>query len=211
MIFKKKSSDKIFCIGRNKTGTTSLEKALRDLGYKMGNVPKGERLLKDYEKSDFGPIVKFCKTAQAFQDAPFSWPYTWLVLFEHFPNAKFILTVRDEEEWYKSITSYHSKLFSGGKRVPTMKDLQNAKYRYKGFVWDASRAVWKTPEDDVYNKEMFIENYKRHNEDVLHFFKDKPNFISLNVSQKGSYLQLCEFLNKKPLYGDFPHLNKTKS
>lgn len=30
-------SSKVFCIGRNKTGTTSLGKVLEDLGYRLGD------------------------------------------------------------------------------------------------------------------------------------------------------------------------------
>lgn len=203
-------NDKVFCIGRNKTGTTTMERVLTDFGFSMGSQAKGELLVSAYAKGNFNPIVKLCKTADAFQDAPFSWPYTWLVLHEHFPKAKFILTLRDEEAWYHSLTSFHSKLFADGERTPNKKDLQNASYRYKGFIWEASRAVWRTPENDVYNKELMLDNYRRHNEDVLHYFKDKPNFIAVDVSKKEDYFRLCTFLNKKPLSDNFPHLNKTK-
>jgi len=88
-------------------------------------------------------------------------------------------------------------------------DLINADYRYKGFVWEAYRAVWKTSEDDLYNKEAFIRNFERHNEDVRHFFIGRPNFIELDISHEDSYFRLCSFLGKSPLYRSFPHLNKT--
>lgn len=205
-----KKKEKIFCIGRNKTGTTSLEKALTEFGYKMGNQSRAELLIKYYRNYNWNPIINFCKSADAFQDVPFSWPYTWLILHEKFPKSKFILTTRDEEEWYESITSFHSKKFSDGKTPPNKKDLQEATYRYKGFVWDANRAVWKTPEDDVYNKEIFLNNYRSHNISVLNYFKDNPNFLHLDLSNSGSYKTLASFLGKKPLRESFPHLNKTK-
>lgn len=209
MIFRRQKQ-KIFCIGRNKTGTTSIEFVLKEFGFKMGNQAKGEILINSYKNYHWKPIIDFCKTAEAFQDAPFSWPYTWMILAECFPKAKFILTLRDEEKWYKSITSFHSKLFANGKITPSMDDLKKAKYRYPGFIWDANRAVWKTPENDIYNKEMMIQNFKRHNQDVLHYFQDKPNFLCIDVSEKDSYSKLCTFLNKRPLHNSFPHLNKTK-
>ena len=202
---------KIFCIGRNKTGTTSLEYALKEFGYKLGNQKDGELLIKDYKNYNWKPIVRFCESAEAFQDAPFSWPYTWLILHHHFPNAKFILTYRDEEGWYSSLTSFHSKLFADGHRIPNKEDLQNAKYRYKGFMWEKNRILWDTPEDNPYYKDNLISNYNRHNEDVLHYFKGSQNFLALDVSQPNSYYQLCEFLKKKPLHERFPHLNKTNS
>ncbi len=102
MFFKK--SPKIFCVGLNKTGTTSLEKALKDLGYRMGDQNKAHALLFDYEKRDFKSIINFCKTADAFQDAPFSYHFTYLFLEQYFPDSKFILSVRsNSEEWYNSI------------------------------------------------------------------------------------------------------------
>ena len=207
MFFKNKP--KIFCIGRNKTGTTSLEKALIDFGYKMGNQPTAEMLTRNYANADWDPIIKYCKTADAFQDVPFSWPFTWLIVHHHFPDAKYILTVRDSQIWYKSIVKFHSKLFSEGKRVPTKEDLINANYRYKGFMWEANRAVWKTPEDDIYNEQLLIKNYENHNDAVRHFFKNRTNFLEIDLSDDDSYLKLSEFLQEKPLYEKFPHLNIT--
>lgn len=68
---------KFFCIGRNKTGTTSLKSAFEDLGYPVGNQRKAEILTgKYYFEGNFQPIVDYCKTAQVFQDVPFSYPNT---------------------------------------------------------------------------------------------------------------------------------------
>ena len=201
--------EKIFCIGRNKTGTTSLEAALKEFGYKMGDQQKAERLVKDYKNYNWKPIIKFCESADAFQDAPFSWPYTWLILHHYYPQAKFILTTRDEEEWYHSLTQFHSKLFSNGVTQPDKIQLQQAEYNYKGFLWEANRAVYKTPESNPYNKEILLENYRAHNISILNYFKGKENFIHLKVSEKKAYKKLADFLGKEPLRKSFPHLNKT--
>ncbi len=195
----------------NKTGTTSVEHVLKEFGYALGDQAQGELLIDDYKKNDWKSIIRFCQNAEAFQDLPFSLPYTWLFLYDAFPDAKFILTIRDEEKWYQSICSFHSKLFSDGIQVPTKEDLQKATYRYKGFTWKSHRAVWKTPENDPYNKKILAAIYNRHNEDVLYFFKDKLNFLCIDVSEKGSYSQLADFLNKQPLHAVFPHLNKTNN
>lgn len=200
---------KIFCIGRNKTGTTSLKQVLKEFDYKIGDQKEAELLTKYYKDYNWKPILKYCQKYEAFQDAPFSWPYTWLILHHHFPNAKFILTYRDEEAWYRSLTSFHSKLFADGHRIPNKEDLQNAMYRYKGFMWETNRVNYKTPENDPYNKTLLIAHYKRHNEDILHYFKGSQNFLALDVSESNSYYQLCDFLGKKPLHETFPHLNKT--
>ena len=82
-IFKNKP--KIFCIGQNKTGTTTIESVLKSFNYKLGNQVQGELLLDTWYERDFKKIIKFCKTAEAFQDVPFSLPYT----FQHLDVAFF--------------------------------------------------------------------------------------------------------------------------
>jgi hypothetical protein len=203
------SEPKIFCVGKNKTGTTSLEKALAEFGYKMGDQAKGELLIKDYRNHNWESIISFCHTAEAFQDSPFGWPFTWLILHKEFPNARFILTVRDADDWYRSLTSSHAKLFTDGKRIPTKEDLLNAEYRYKGYMWEVNRIISETPEHDIYNKQILVNGYNRHNDNIRQYFKGNPNFLEIDVSQPDSYKKLCTFLGKNPLYSEFPHLNKT--
>ncbi|QIA08519.1 sulfotransferase [Draconibacterium halophilum] len=124
---KVKNKQKIFCIGLNKTGTTSVKEALEELGYIVGNETEAKKLLNDWLKRDFRPIIKYCKFAQAFQDSPFSFPYTYIILNHVFPNSKFILTIRDDaEEWYRSITRFHSKLWGRDGKIPTKEDLKSA-------------------------------------------------------------------------------------
>lgn len=209
-----KKAEKIFCIGRNKTGTTSLKATLESFGYDMGDQAEAELLVKHYAKGHWKPIIRYCKTAQAFQDAPFSWPYTWLILHEHFPNAKFILTTRDTEDWYRSQVRYHSKKFSADpNRPPTKFELSQAQYRYKGYLWDVLDAVWKPEGENLYSKDEFISNYERHNEDVRHFFTGKSNFIEIDLTIPEDFIRLVHFLGKDRELASigFPHLNKTSS
>lgn len=156
----KKRSDikknKIFCIGLNKTGTTSLERALVDLGYKPGDQVRGELLIDSWIKRDFNPIIDLCKTAEFFQDAPFSFPFTFAHLDMAFPDSKFILTVRsDPEQWYKSITKFHGGLWGKGGEIPTREDLERAEYRYKGHAYHAIKHIFMTDDDDLYNKKSW--------------------------------------------------------
>ena len=92
-MFLSKNKLKIFCIGAGKTGTTSIEKALSDFGYNMGNQSEGELLLDDYIQRNFKAIINFCKTADAFQDAPFCFQHTYQALDQYYPKAKFVLTI----------------------------------------------------------------------------------------------------------------------
>lgn len=202
--------DKIFCIGRNKTGTTSMEEALSELGYKLGDQNRAEKLIKYYKHSDWKPIIKFCNTAEAFQDAPFSWPFTWFKIYEKYPTGKFILTIRNEEEWYNSQVNFHKRQFGNEKNIVDAETMKECAYNYQGYLYEMFKSVWKTSDDDLYNKDLMIKNYIAHNESIKLFFRDKTNLLILNVAEKNSYSKLCEFLNKEPLRQEFPHLNQSK-
>ena len=82
---------KIFCIGRNKTG----KKALENIGVGVGHQRPGELLIHDWARGDFRRLFMFCRTAQVFQDMPFSLPFTCMVLDKKFRESKFILPARD--------------------------------------------------------------------------------------------------------------------
>jgi hypothetical protein len=54
---------KIFCIGINKTGTTSMAKALSELGISIGRQGPAELLIQDWARRDFRRLIRFCYTA----------------------------------------------------------------------------------------------------------------------------------------------------
>lgn len=205
------NKSKIFGIGANKTGTTSLEAAMKDLGFIVGNQRKAENLVQDWARRDFNTITKYCHSAQFFQDVPFSLAYTYVALDQAFPNSKFILTVRDNsEQWYNSITKFHSKKWGKDGRIPTQEDLKNATYIYKGRPWETNRLVYTTPEDDPYNKKLLIDFYEQHNNAILDYFKHRSeDLLILNVGKKDAHKKLCEFLEIETSKNDFPWKNKT--
>lgn len=208
---QERNKDKIFCIGCGKTGTTSLERALLDLGYQMGDQAKGELLIDDYINRNFEAIITFCETADAFQDAPFCFQHTYIALDQMFKSSKFILTVRENDEvWYNSLTSFHTNLYADKKHLPTWEDLDNATYRFRGYAAKVREFVFGVNRNEnPYDEEKLKLYYNTHNNSVKDYFKNKKNLLVINVSQKGSYNQLCQFLGKKPKYEDFPWENRT--
>ena len=200
---------KVFCIGRNKTGTTSLEMALKDLGYEVGNQATAELLLHDYAQRNFQSIVRYCNTAEAFQDIPFSLPYTYQIMDFAFPGSKFILSVRDsDDEWYASLIRFHQKRL-GVRGTITKDDLIDDLYRYRGFIWEGTRVIYDTPEHDPYNERILKEHYRRHNEDVIEYFRYRSDLLVINLKEASSYQKFCDFLNVEPVYRDFPWLNRS--
>jgi hypothetical protein len=198
-------------VGFNKTGTTSIKTVLEGLGYELGDQRRGEELLGAWSRRDFGPIARYCKSAQAFQDVPFSLPYTYVSLDQRFPDSKFILTERDSpKQWYHSLVRFHSKLWANGVEAPTSEDLRNARYRYPGFAYDYQKLVYNTPDDDIYNEDALTAAYLRHNENVRDYFRGRADrLIVINVSRQADFPRLCEFLGVNSSERDFPWVNRT--
>ena len=201
---------KVFCIGFNKTGTTSVRVAFEELGYMVGNQPVAEGFITDWARRDFSRIIDYCNTADAFQDIPFSLPDTYQSLDAAFPGSKFILTVRTNAEmWYRSLTSFHSSLFGGGK-IPTEDDLARATYRFQGWALLAMRAIAAFPDGDPYNKECLIQSYESHNARVQAYFRHRPaDLLTIDLATEGSFQQFCDFLGKSPQDRCFPWVNRT--
>ena len=202
---------KIFGIGRNKTGTSSLTSAMHELGYVVGYQKEAELLFSDWVKRDFRKLIKFCHTAQFFQDIPFSLPYTYIIMDHTFKRSKFILTVRDTpDQWYNSITKFHTKIYGKNGQIPTKEDLQNAFYRYSGMPYDINKYVYNTPENDLYNKDILIKHYNYYNQGILDYFKHRPDdLLVLNVAEEDAYRKLTIFLGKTIINKNFPWKNKT--
>ena len=116
---KSPQKPKIFCIGFNKTGTTSMAKLFDNIGYQVASQRAGEALVKDWLIDESKNIVKYVKNGgEVFQDIPFSLPDTYKVLDKNFPDSKFILTIRDSPEvWYDSLIRFHAKMFNNGKII----------------------------------------------------------------------------------------------
>ncbi len=207
-----RNKQKIFCIGFNKTGTVSTGFALLELGFILAPQRPAEKMFFDWVKRDFKNLIKFCKYAgQAFKDIPFSLPYTYIVLDQNFPNSKFILTIRDNaEKWYKSITTFHAKLWGRNERKATKEDLKNATYIYKGYPWYSMKKIYNIPDDDPYKKEILINHYLNHNRNIKDYFRNRPkDLLVLNVAKEGAYQELAKFLNVNTNKTIFPWKKKT--
>jgi hypothetical protein len=207
------SKEKVFCVGLNKTGTTSLEQFMKENNFQCGVQAQGELLMRDYAIENWRPILEFCETADFFQDLPFSAPKTVNVLANYFPDAKYILTVRDSaEQWYNSLVSFHRKVFgSSDKYPPSKQDLMDADYRYKGFAWEANRALYHSPEEDPYQKEILIKHYNDHIENVISIFGEQDNLLIININDVDIVSKLEDFLGIKSILRKFPWLNKTET
>ena len=176
---------KVFCIGFQKTGTTSLGKALEILGYNVcGPVGVTNPEIKD--KALIWALERV-KYYDAFQDNP--WPLLYKELDFLYPGSKFILTTRNPRSWIKSM------------------------YRYFGS-YEAAAEVWiydgvGTP---VKNRHRFVKRFKEHNNEVRTYFKDRPNdFLEIDLGKGHGWKELCSFIEERIPDTPFPKSNKSGS
>jgi len=208
---------KVFVIGRNKTGTTSLARALEILGYRIGNQRRAELLMEDWGKREFRRIINYCHSADAFQDVPFSYPYTFQALDSAFPGSKFILSIRESAEvWYQSLVRFHSKRLEkriGEFRTPNFEDIKNDPYVYPGYLWRVRQLVGVGAENDPWLEVEMKQYYERHNEMVVDYFRNRPqDLLILNIGGSDSMHKLCLFLGKRESdHHPMPFLNQSKN
>jgi hypothetical protein len=175
LFFKKNSfSGKVFCIGYNKTGTTTVGKAFELLGYRNSSFNK--RVWRVYYKQkQIDKIIAYTAKFDSFDDLPWLKEDMIPIMDEKFPNSKFIYLERDEASWKKSYNDWT--------------------YNMSGKKPDVDKG-W--------------ENYLNHRSFVLNYFKDRPkDFLTIIVSEKGSFKKMADFLGKKAPFDNFPHHNKT--
>lgn len=202
---------KIFCVGRNKTGTTSMEQALSALGYRFSVQRAGERLLEHWIRRDFGAIVDLARSADAGQDMPYSLPYTYQALDAAFPGSKFILTLRDSpEQWFSSLVRFHAQLMKCGDRSPTAAELKKLAYVSPGWLYRAQCAIYGVDDAQLYDPEIYMRHYAVHALNVTDYFRFRPEqLLVLNLSDPQAMPQLCDFLGIDFQGQGMPHLNRS--
>ncbi|HPF12304.1 MAG TPA: sulfotransferase [Flavobacteriaceae bacterium] len=183
------SKQKVFVIGFHKTGTSSMGKALQIVGFRVcGSLKEGY----DYSKQQI-PFLDYLMVKakrllleyDAFQDTP--WFLLYKHLYEQYPSARFILTIRDEISWIQSIQNHFGK----------------DHFPYHLYIYGDV--------DSFRNQRKFIEVYRNHNQEVIEFFKDKKEqLLVFDLSEEDNQWDvLCNFLDiSKPIY-KFPHANKS--
>ena len=202
-----------FCIGRNKTGTTSLKVAFEQLGFVVGRQRTAKLLAdEDYFAGRFDRILRYCETAEVFQDAPFSYPDTYREVDRAFPGSKFILTVRDNpEQWYQSLVSFHAKRFGRNGKPPTIDDIRALESG--GDIQGMSINFMKvhgTPENDLYNREITIAHYEKFNREVMDYFRNRPeDLLVINVAVPEDYQRFLHFIGVASGEDGFPWANRT--
>jgi len=192
------NKEKIFNIGLHRTGTSSLADALTKLGYKVWHGPYFKKLENNYyEKFD-----ALTDTQVKGKNQP---DFNYKKLYEKFPNAKFILTVRkDKDKWCESI--YKSNRFFKGYRLFIPEDYITTNF-CKDLVYpkDIKKRISELTKQDL------IDIFDKHNNDIIKFFKDNnasDKLLIFDITNGDGWEELCGFLNKPVPKNKYPKINE---
>lgn len=175
---------KVFCLGFHKTGTTSMHRALARLGYRVCGLRKD--LVAPLLRGDPGPIQQAVRSYDAFEDNP--WPLLYRELDRAVPDARFVLTVRDVDAWWRSARSHF-----GGRSSPM---------RQLIYGPDAG--------DPVGHATTYRTRYLRHNAEVRAWFDGRDDLLEMDLARGDGWVELCGFLGHPVPDGPFPHANRER-
>lgn len=187
---------KIFCIGFNKTGTTSLSRALCILGYKVNPIGlffnRETGLLDSFLDGQLGPVYDIISRYDAFADRPWNHTDYYKQLDARFENSKFILTIRDVHSWVISYKAFANKIA----------------LRSRWFYERVSQQCYGVS-DFISDEPTMRSVYECRNREIKKYFADRPDdLLVLDLSCDDKFKLLSSFLNVDEPTVAYPHLRK---
>jgi len=181
---------RIFGVGMQKTGTTSLHEAFKIFGFDSAHWTGPWWAKQVYEDVIVTGHSLLIDQVYAMSDFPFT--ILFRELDKNYPGSKFILTVRDEKKWIQSMKNHweiNSKRFDWDHDCFTHR-LHNIVYGRKSFDADT-----------------MINRYRQHNHEVIEYFRDRHRLDDLLVLDidNATWGPICQFLGVNIPTVPFPH------
>lgn len=174
---------KVFGIGLQKTGTTTLGACLKQFGYKHLSYDHDSISL--LRKGDYELLFEKIDDYDSFEDQPWASLYKEVDL--KYPDSKFILTIRkDSFAWFETFCRHCN-------RIP----------------WNEHRKFFFGYDTPYGHREHYINVYETHNDEVKKYFKDRPEKLLVVCWELADgWKELCSFLSKEFPDIPLPHKNK---
>ena len=207
---KKNIYPRVLVVGMSRTGTDSMKRAMEIIygepAYHMSVVLNKPQHLQFWSNLAFGLVrPEEADWQQVFQGFVATTDMPSAYYFEHiaktFPEAKVILTLRDEQEWVES----YSRLMQAVLRFRFIRFLPPLN-RFWPFGEQMNRAIFgeKSIDDNGINRSMLLTAYRNHNSRVRQIIPAKK-LLEFNVRQ--GWKPLCSFLEVETPATAFPHRN----
>ena len=177
---------RVFGIGLNKTGTTSLHEALGVLGYDAlhWGGPAIRKLVEAAGDRGEPLLSRLDQRYDAFTDIE-ALSTGFELLDEQYPGSRFILTLRPVEDW---IASRRQHVERNRRRA--------AAGEYHGSFTEIDEAAWRAAWD-------------RHLNAVRTYFAGRGNLLEVDLAAGDGWEALCSFLDEPVPSTPFPWGNRT--
>lgn len=174
---------KVFGIGISKTGTKTLGRCLRVLGF--DHFTWDPAFVRRYIEGDLDHVWEVAERHESFDDWP--WPVLYRELDERFPDARFVLTLRDDlRSWHESLRRHAER--SG----PTPE---------RRHFFGHALPHGHERED--------VALYRRHRAEVeRHFEGREDKLLVVSWPERPEWEPLCRFLDRPIPDEPFPHENR---
>ncbi len=204
----------VICVGRNKTGTTTMKQVFDIYGFRTAPQAQGEDLLAQEGYTLSEPFWEWMDHWEAFQDIPFSHTRYLEQIIARWPQARYILTVREPDEWFASLFNHHLQLLglpSDASKQSLWHGLRKASYIRPGYLFHVHTQQFDITEPtQLYDRAHYIENYHRHVRQCRDLLASVA-FLEINLREETTTASVCNFLGVptdmvKPL----PHANRRR-
>lgn len=185
---------RIFGIGMHKTATSALHIALQILGLDSFHWGSGEapRIWNEMESAGRSRTLE---QWYALSDLPI--PLLYEKLDRSYPGSKFILTIRNETDWLKSVER-----------------LWDPRYNPTRWIWDAypftNRIHTALYGQKHFDPSRMLATYRWHNESVREYFHNRPaDLLEMDMDAGDGWQNLCGFLGVPVPLIPYPAKNLT--
>lgn len=178
---------RIFCIGLNKTGTSSFHEAMQILGFDSLHWG-GTKIAKKVRRAiDAGaPLLSnLSRRHDAFSDIG-SLSRRFVLLDSQYPGSRFVLTVRPVDEWLDSRRRHVERNME-----------RSAEGSYNGTFLEIDEPAWR-------------EEWKQHLDRVHSYFGDRDDFLEIDITRSQSWEPFCRLLDVDIPGEAFPWENRDR-
>jgi Sulfotransferase domain/N-terminal domain of galactosyltransferase len=184
---------RIFGIGMHKTATSSLDMALSQLGYDTAHWRSAIWAKTIWREMNSTGRSLTLEKHYALTDLPI--PMLFRKLDRAYPGSKFILTTTSEEAWIRSAERHWSY-----RNNPWRPGWDN-----DAFTNIIHRKLYGRTDFD---RETFLDRYRRHNAEVMEYFKYRPgDLLVMPMSEGAGWTELCRFLGRTEPNTPYPRAN----
>ncbi len=185
---------KILGVGLSRTGTSSLNEALKILGFKSIRWEQQTPIMDDIVMGvTKNPNFKRFDHVDAVVDIPAA--YYYKEIYNAYPDLLFILTIRNIDRWFQSAKWLFEKCTPYGLRNKP-EEFKKTQVLQK-LVYGSDKAI-----EDLYKR-----RYQEHNNNVIKTIP-KSKLLIMDITAGDGWEKLCSFLNLPEPSISFPFDHK---